>query len=203
VNPVTIHDRTTPAATVLPRTVPRRLQGLMLPGTPVVGGYTSDGQPAGPVFYWSDTRFPHDFESGLHHHEGVLTGDDREHAEVSMLALHLLHSSLVFINTQLLQAVLREPAWASRLTEEDRRGLSPLFWSHVNPYGRFRLDMDTRLDLSRGMSRWPYGTANGGRRRGLAAVRPVLWLAAGGGRRAGERGPGPGWCRRGAGGPGR
>jgi hypothetical protein len=23
-----------------------------------------------------------------------------------------------------------------------------LFWSHINPYGRFRLDMDTRLDLS-------------------------------------------------------
>jgi hypothetical protein len=37
---------------------------------------------------------------------------------------------------------------AGRLTEEDRRGLSPLFWSHVNPYGRFRLDMDTRLDLT-------------------------------------------------------
>ena len=45
--------------------------------------------------------------------EGVLTGDDREHAEVSMLALHLLQSSLVFINTQLLQAVLRDPAWAA------------------------------------------------------------------------------------------
>jgi hypothetical protein len=63
--------------------------------------------------------------------EGVITGDDREHAEVSMLTLHLLQSSLVFINTQLLQAVLREPAWAGKLTEEDRRGLSPLFWSHV------------------------------------------------------------------------
>ena len=80
--------------------------------------------------------------------EGVITGDDREHAEVSVLALHLLQSSLVFINTQLLQAVLRDPAWAGKLTEEDRRGLSPLFWSHVNPYGRFRLDMDTRLDLT-------------------------------------------------------
>ena len=42
----------------------------------------------------------------------------------------------------------RVPAWAGKLTEEDRRGLSPLFWSHVNPYGRFRLDMDTRLDLT-------------------------------------------------------
>ena len=80
--------------------------------------------------------------------EGVITGADREHAEVSMLALHLLQSSLVFINTQLLQAVLRDPAWAGKLTGEDRRGLSPLFWSHVNPYGRFRLDMETRLDLT-------------------------------------------------------
>ena len=47
-------------------------------------------------------------------YEGVITGDDREHAEVSMLALHLLQSSLVFINTQLLQAVLRDPAWAGK-----------------------------------------------------------------------------------------
>jgi TnpA family transposase len=66
--------------------------------------------------------------------EGVLAGDDRDHAEVSMLALHLLQPSLVFINTQLLQAVLRDPAWAGRLTEEDPRGLSPLFWSHVDPH---------------------------------------------------------------------
>jgi len=43
-------------------------------------------------------------------------------------------SSRVFINTQLLQAVLRDPGWASKLAEEDRRGLSPLFWAHVNPY---------------------------------------------------------------------
>ncbi|MDF2711507.1 MAG: putative transposase [Nonomuraea muscovyensis] len=79
---------------------------------------------------------------------GVLTGADREHAEVSMLALHLLQSCLVYVNTLLLQAVPADPAWARRLTPEDRRGLSPLFWSHINPYGRFHLDMDKRLDLS-------------------------------------------------------
>jgi Tn3 transposase DDE domain len=44
--------------------------------------------------------------------------------------------------------VLQDPQWARKLTEEDRRALSPLFWAHVNPYGRFRLDMDTRLDLT-------------------------------------------------------
>ncbi|MBG6093204.1 hypothetical protein IW256_007317 [Actinomadura viridis] len=65
-----------------------------------------------------------------------------------MLTLHLLQSSLVYINTLLLQAVLRDPAWARRLTPQDRRALSPLFWAHVNPYGRFHLDMDSRLDLT-------------------------------------------------------
>jgi hypothetical protein len=30
----------------------------------------------------------------------------------------------------------------------DRRGLTPLFWSHVRPYGEVNLDMDTRLDLA-------------------------------------------------------
>jgi hypothetical protein len=34
------------------------------------------------------------------------------------------------------------------MTDEDRRALSPLFWTHVNPYGRFVLDMDSRLDLT-------------------------------------------------------
>lgn len=78
--------------------------------------------------------------------DGVLTGADREHAEVSMLALHLLQSSLVLINTLLIQRVLDDRAWAKRLTPEDRRALNALFWSHVNPDGRFRLDMSKRLD---------------------------------------------------------
>ena len=77
-----------------------------------------------------------------------LTGADREHQEVSMLALHLLQSALVHVNTLLLQRVLAEPAWPPRLVEADRRALTPLFWSNVNPYGRFRLEMDRHLDLA-------------------------------------------------------
>jgi TnpA family transposase len=77
--------------------------------------------------------------------DGDLTGDDRENLEVSMLALHLLQSALVHVNTLLLQEVLKEPKWADRLTDADRRALSPLFWTHVNPYGRFELDMDRHL----------------------------------------------------------
>jgi hypothetical protein len=45
------------------------------------------------------------------------------------------------------QRVLADPVWEKKLTAEDRRALSALFWTHVNPYGRFLLDMDKRLDL--------------------------------------------------------
>ena len=76
-----------------------------------------------------------------------LTGSDKESQEVSMLSLHLLQSALVHVNTLLLQQILAEPEWSGRMTEEDRRALTPLFWTHVNPYGRFVLDMDARLDL--------------------------------------------------------
>ena len=79
--------------------------------------------------------------------DGALTGPDKEHAETSMLALHPLQSALVHVNTLLVQQVLAEPAWAKKLSDGDRRGLTALFWSNVNPYGTFRLDMDKRLDL--------------------------------------------------------
>lgn len=64
-----------------------------------------------------------------------------------MLALHLLQSALVHVNALLMQEVLADPKWADQLTDADRRALSPLFWTHVNPYGRFELDMNSRLDL--------------------------------------------------------
>jgi hypothetical protein len=70
-----------------------------------------------------------------------------------MLALHLLQSALVHVNTLLVQQILAEPAWAKKLSDEDRRGLTALFWSNVNPYGTFRLDMDKRLDLASTVAR--------------------------------------------------
>ncbi|MFC8957521.1 Tn3 family transposase [Streptomyces sp. NPDC057101] len=79
--------------------------------------------------------------------DGALTGPDKEHAETSMLALRLLQSALVHVNTLLVQEVLVEPAWAEKLGDADRRRLTALFWSNVNPYGTFRLDMGKRLDL--------------------------------------------------------
>lgn len=79
--------------------------------------------------------------------DGDLAGADKESQEVSMLALHLLQSALVHVNTLLMQEVLADPKWAGKLTNADRRALSPLFRTHVNPYGRFELDMNSRLDL--------------------------------------------------------
>lgn len=59
--------------------------------------------------------------------------------ETSMLALHLLQSGLVHINTLLLRRVLAEPQSAEKLSAEDRRGLTAMFWSNINPYGTFHL----------------------------------------------------------------
>jgi hypothetical protein len=55
---------------------------------------------------------------------------------------------LVYINTLMLQDILAEPEWMRRMTAEDFRALSPLVYTHVNPYGTFELDMDARLPLA-------------------------------------------------------
>ncbi len=79
---------------------------------------------------------------------GDLASNRHEDHEVSMLSLHLLQNCLVYINTLMLQQVLKKPHWAKRLTAVDLRAITPLIWEHVNPYGRFELDMETRLALS-------------------------------------------------------
>jgi len=65
-----------------------------------------------------------------------------------MLALHILQAAIVYINTLMVQDVLAEPAWDGVLTAEDRRGLTPLFWTHILPYGEVKLNMASRLALS-------------------------------------------------------
>ncbi|MET8051534.1 Tn3 family transposase [Streptosporangium sp. NPDC005286] len=50
-------------------------------------------------------------------------------------------------NTRMVQTVLAEPKWRKKPTDADRRGLSALFWTHLNLYGKFELDMRKQLDL--------------------------------------------------------
>jgi hypothetical protein len=52
-----------------------------------------------------------------------------------------------YINTLMIQRVLAQPHWQGRLTPRDDAALTPLIWEHVNPYGGFELDMNTRLAL--------------------------------------------------------
>ncbi|MEV8371315.1 Tn3 family transposase [Kribbella sp. NPDC056861] len=124
--------------------------------------------------------------------DGDLTGPDREHAEVSMLALHLLQSALGHVNTLLLQAVLEDPDFHDLLNTDDRRGLSPLFWTHINPYGRFHLDMETRIDLHPPAQRrhTQAGNSRGGRRIVAESDRTDPGLT--GGAQAGAGVPGEG-----------
>lgn len=78
---------------------------------------------------------------------GEISSNRRDDQELSLLSLHLLQVSLVYINTLMVQAVLKTKRWQSRLTAEDNRGLNPLFYNHVTPYGSFKVNLDTRLAL--------------------------------------------------------
>jgi TnpA family transposase len=78
---------------------------------------------------------------------GEVASNRLEDQEVSVHALHLLQSCLVYVNTLMLQRVLAEPAWTVRMTPADIRALTPLIWGHISPYGAFDLDMEQRLDL--------------------------------------------------------
>ncbi|EUD07549.1 Tn3 transposase DDE domain protein [Providencia alcalifaciens R90-1475] len=78
---------------------------------------------------------------------GEVATNRLEDQELSVLALHLLQISLVYVNTLMIQQVLNEPSWLSRMKEEDFRALTPLIYAHVNPYGIFELDMDARLPI--------------------------------------------------------
>jgi len=60
---------------------------------------------------------------------------------------------MVMCETPILLAMAsRVHEGSAMLTTTDLRALTPLIWEHVNPYGRFDLDMATRLPLN--LSLW-------------------------------------------------
>lgn len=79
---------------------------------------------------------------------GEFASNRLDDQEISMLSLHLLQISMVYINTLVVQAVLKDDDWLKRLTTEDYRGLTPLFYGHVEPYGTLKLDMTQRLVIT-------------------------------------------------------
>ncbi len=72
-----------------------------------------------------------------------------EDQELSVLSLHLLQLCLVYVNTLMIQQVLKDSVWHGRMTAADFRALTPLIYAHINPYGWFELDMDKRLPIER------------------------------------------------------
>jgi len=78
---------------------------------------------------------------------GDIATNRRDEQELSVLCLWVLQAALVYVNTLMVQDVLADDDWSESLTGEDRRGLTPLFWAHVAPYGEVKLDMHSRLTL--------------------------------------------------------
>ena len=79
---------------------------------------------------------------------GAMRSNRPEELELSMLCLHLLQNCMVYINTLMLQQVLKESGWVDKLTIEDKRAITPILYEHINPYGLFTLDLSTRLNIS-------------------------------------------------------
>jgi TnpA family transposase len=77
-----------------------------------------------------------------------INSKSRDEQEYSMLCLHLLQVCLAYVNTLLIQDILSTNAWKGKLIPEDLRGLTPLIYQHINPYGTFELDMLKRILLS-------------------------------------------------------
>jgi TnpA family transposase len=79
---------------------------------------------------------------------GEIATNQRDEQELIVICLHILQAALVYINTLMIQDLLADPEWATILTDEDRHGLTPLFWLHMLPYGEIKLNMSRRLQLS-------------------------------------------------------
>lgn len=76
---------------------------------------------------------------------GELSTNRTKEQALAVSCLHLLQVCMVYINTLVIQEILSEPAWANKLTPEDKRALTPLIHAHINPYGLFPLDLYKRL----------------------------------------------------------
>jgi hypothetical protein len=76
---------------------------------------------------------------------GDIPGNRRDEQELSVLCLRVLQASIAHLNTLMIQDVLAHGL--VRLSAEDQRGLTPLFWSNIAPYGEVKLNMQRRLTL--------------------------------------------------------
>ena len=74
---------------------------------------------------------------------GELATNSREQQDITLLSLQLLQNCLMLVNTILVERTLEKHGLWERLNPEDRRALTPLFHTHINPYGLFELDLES------------------------------------------------------------
>lgn len=79
---------------------------------------------------------------------GEISTNNLEDQELSVLCLQLLQNCLVYINTLMIQEILTSPSWEGLMESDDLRALTPLIYRHINPYGKFELNMDKRILLN-------------------------------------------------------
>jgi TnpA family transposase len=78
-----------------------------------------------------------------------ISSNERDEQEISMLCLHLLQTSISYVNTLLVEDLLEDERWKNQMEPEDYRALTALFYLHINPYGTFELDLDKRLMIQK------------------------------------------------------
>jgi hypothetical protein len=79
---------------------------------------------------------------------GSISTNNKEEQELAVVCLHLLQVCMVYINTLIIQEELADQTLYQKLTKEDKRALTPLIHSHINPYGLFPLDLNKRLIIA-------------------------------------------------------
>ncbi|WP_236567479.1 Tn3 family transposase [Nocardia sp. CY41] len=82
---------------------------------------------------------------------GELSSNRADEQQLSVQCLRIVQASLVYVNTLMIQDLIDDPDTGEVLvTAADKRGVTPLFWEHVLPYGEVKLNMTNRLTLSGG-----------------------------------------------------
>lgn len=79
---------------------------------------------------------------------GEIQANDLADQEISVLALHLLQISMVYVNTLMIQEVIESDSSFNVMSPDDLKALTPLIYAHINPYGSFNLDMKERIQFA-------------------------------------------------------
>ena len=71
-----------------------------------------------------------------------ISSNDPYTQELSVLALHLLQNVLILANTMMLDKTICKNGFLERLSDEDKKSISPLFTFNINPYGKLNMDLN-------------------------------------------------------------